>query len=164
MAMDTNATRTVYDALRTRALTYVPPAGGTLQSRGFLLWSGGYAPDQTPPSGGWGLARLINNVTSDSGLRIAVDYEVMLFARPRKVWAERLEDYADAFDQAFHAVVWRDSTGAKGLAFTKNGRSRDTMPIFSDPVDREIVQIRLVYPVVVWPRYLTALGTVRTAA
>ena len=166
MAIDTRSTGAIYGFFRARILTYDPPdgvgpVGGTLQSLGFKVHSGGYAPDaaQYP----YALIRLMNGVTSDAGLRVAADLEVMSFARPRVPWGERLEDYADVIDQALLHLAARDGTGVRGFAFTRD-RSRDTLPPFPAPADREVVQVRQVFSFACWPQYLTQLGTARRTA
>lgn len=158
--MDTTSTVAVYEGLRVRLLDFVPVApsplaGGSLRSRGFKLFAGDFAPDKTDWSGAYGLFRLVGMVTSTAGLREAGQLEVMLFGRPRKVWDKQLEHYADAIDQAMKQFT---DPRAGGLVFSRE-RSRDTLPPFPAPADREVVQIRLVYALVIYPQYLTALGT-----
>lgn len=166
--MDTASTPAIVDAVRARVLDFVPVApsplaGGSLRSRGFKLYASGAVPDAAGWSGAYGILRPMNLLTSAAGLRVAGDLELMLLARPRNPWGAQLEVYADAVDQAMHNVGSTDAAGTRGLFFTR-GRSRDTLPPFPDPADREVVQVRLVYGVVVYPRSLTALGTLgRTA-
>ena len=166
MAMDTATTTAIVDGLRARLLDFVPVApltGGTLRSRGFKVYAVGAVPDVAGWTGAYAILRLMNLVTSTAGLRVRGDLELMLLARPRNPWGAQLEVYADVIDQALHQVAWRDAAGTRGLAFTGE-RSRDTLPPFPDPVDREVVQVRIVQGLTLYPRALTALGTVRTIA
>lgn len=152
--MDTTSTVAIYKGLTARLLDYVPPSGGSLRSRGMKMWAGGYAPD--PTAYPYGVLRLINNIaTAPAGIRLAASLELMLWGRGRPLWAERLEDYADVCDQAMHHMA---DPRAGGLVFT-GARSRDTLPPLTEPVDREVVNIRCVYAVTIYPQFLTALGT-----
>lgn len=166
MPMDTSATTAIVDAIRARILDFVPVApltGGTLRSRGFKVYASGAVPDIAGWTGAYAILRLMNLVTSDAGLRVRGDVELMCMARPRNPWGAQLEVYADVIDQALHNVAWRDDAGTKGLAFMQS-RTRDTLPPFPDPVDREVVQVRIVQGIVIWPQMLTAQGTVSRTA
>jgi hypothetical protein len=153
--MTTLSTDGLFTQLRTHVLSYIPLTGTTLMQRlgtGTLassrLWK-----DAPPDTAAYpyGVMRLLNQLTSGeyNGERERIDFEIMLFARPR-AQAVALEDMADLIDQAM--LRYRDASS--GLSFSRS-RQRDTLPPPTSPADREVVQIRLVYPLVVWPRYLT---------
>lgn len=148
--MSTASTDAIATTLRTHLLTFEPaPDAGTL---GDVLGERLYrdaAPDS--PTYPYGVMRLINRVVDGAynGDRESMDLEVQLFHRPRRATAT-LETAADRCDIAMQ----RYADASDGLLFSRE-RTRDTLPPFPEPADREVVQIRLVYPLVAWPTYLT---------
>jgi hypothetical protein len=156
--IDTSSTAAIYGAFKTRITGFAPVApliGGTLASRNVHWYSGGWAPDTAPYP--YVLARFMNGDSSTFMLRTPVDLELLLYARPR-AQAEALENIADVIDQAMKQFTSRDLTGSGGLAFSR-GRRRDTLPPFSSPADRELVAIRMVFSLVLYPQFLTVMGT-----
>jgi hypothetical protein len=146
---DTTSTAGMYQTLRTRLLTYQPPdSAPTLASRLTDLFINAAPDDVAYP---YGTMRLLNRDEDGAynGDREATDLEVMLYHRPRAK-AMDLEACGDVCDQAMKGYA--DATS--GLLFSRS-RQRDTLPQFPEPADREIVGIRLLYPVVAWPRLLT---------
>ncbi len=160
--MSTESTSATEDALRTRLLTF--PAltdGATLAevlgrtelgngSDGKLFWDA--APDNVTKNGDarWGLIRLQNRRSEGDGQeRERAELEVMLFARPRNQKAT-LERCADLCDQAMLRYV----DASRGMVACWS-RMRSTLPPAVAPVDSEMVQIRLVYMLVLYPSYLT---------
>lgn len=158
--MSTDSTTDLETALRTRLLTFTAMDGATLAdtlgasltgsgSDGKLYWDA--APDNvTESSGRWGILGLKNRRTRGDGQDGELaELEVMLFARPRSQ-KQTLEACADLCDQAM--LRYRDtSSGVIGCW----GKLRSTLPPMTSPADAEVVQIRLVYTLVLWPAYLT---------
>jgi hypothetical protein len=154
--MTTTSTDNLHTQIRNQLLTFVPKAGGqTLNQRlgGTGSNDGRLYKSQAPDTVVYpfGVMRLINQLTLGEygSEREAMDLEIMLFGRPRSQGLT-IEDIADLCDQAMLRYV--DSSS--GLVFSRS-RQRDTMPQPVDPADREVVQIRLAYPLKVWPQYLT---------
>lgn len=158
--MPTDSTVNLGTVIRNRLLTFVPKAGGqTLMQK-----LGGATTDQArlyrdaPPDTAvypFAVMRLINraNDRDYDYEKDPLDVEVMFFGRPRSQ-AQLMEDCADLADQAM--LRWREPTG--GLIYSK-GRTRDTLPPPVEPADREVVQVRCVYSLAVWPTYLTQYST-----
>ena len=146
--MSTTSTANIWRTVRSRILGYQPPTGATLQTRlsGRLYYV--QAPDNAPWPHGIGTLRLPSSGAYNSE-RLDGELELMLYDRPRSK-AEALEDMADVADQA----MLRYADGSSGLVFSRE-RRRDTLPAFLPPADREVVAIRLVFQLVVWPLYLT---------
>lgn len=160
----TTSTTALELALRTRLLTFTAMDGATLAdtlgttatgagSIGALFWE--KAPDKMLGPDGlplkrWGIARLANRRSRGDGQDGELaELEVMLFARPRSEKAT-LEACADCCDQAM--LRYADtSSGVIGCW----GKTRSTLPPLVSPADTEVVQIRLVYTLVLWPAYLT---------
>lgn len=152
--MSTTSTPVLEDTLRTRLLTHTRLSGSTLaEILGTAPSSGSdgklykvQAPDNaTYP---YGVMRLMNRRTSgDIAEREVAELEVMLFGRPRSQQAT-MEGAADACDEALLPRYVDASSGV--VACT--GRTRNTMPVFAEPADREVVQIRLVYTLIVYPQ------------
>jgi hypothetical protein len=145
-------------ALRTRLLTFAPLTGDTLPNTlgmttggagvdGKLYWEA--APDNSGPR--WGVLRLQNRRSEGDGAeRELAELEVTLFARPRSQKVT-LETCADLCDQAMLRYTEKTSLGLVGCW----GRLRSTLPPFTSPADSEVVQIRTVYSLVIYPAYLT---------
>lgn len=97
-----------------------------------------------------GIYRLMNRLAdgADRGLRETVDVELLLMARPL-TQSLAVERAADVADQAM--LNWADAT--QGLVFCRR-RQRDTLVPDSVPMDTEVVTVRCVYPLVVWPQFL----------
>jgi len=136
--------------IRTRLLSFVPMGGGSTLAT--LLGSRLYE-SQAPETATfpYGVFRLTNRLETDgfAGMRESADLEVMFFDRPRSR-AEALDLIADVADQAL--LSWAQATD--GITFARF-RLRDTLPPAPEPMDRELVVIRQVFPVVLWPTYRT---------
>lgn len=157
------STATLIGTLRTRLLTFSRLQGDTLAdilgrtdggngSDGKLYKV--QAPDNiTKPENGpsrWGVMALTNRRTNaENAERDLIDLEVMLFARPRSQ-QDAMEEAADACDEAMLRY-----TNFTNDAIGNWGRLRNTLPVMTGPADREVVQIRLVYTLVVYPDHLT---------
>ena len=151
--MSAATTEALYKALRTQILDFVAegsPTPDTLATS--LTGQGIYAvqgPDEvTYP---YGVMRLQNRRTSGeyNGERETVDLELLLFHRPRNEQYP-LEGLADIADEAMLRYV----DNSAGLVFSRE-RQRDTLPAGTGPADREVVAIRCLYPLTIWPQYLT---------
>ncbi len=99
----------------------------------------------------WAVMALKNRRTggTEQSARDMIDLEVMLFARPRSQQAA-MEDAADACDEAMLRYQNLDADLVGNW-----GRTRNTLPVMTEPADREVVQIRLMYTLVVYPDHLT---------
>ncbi len=149
--------------LRTRLLTFDRLTGDPLADiigrtaggagiDGKFYWE--QAPDNvTDPANSpsrWIVARLTNRRrNAENAEKELVDLELMLFARPRNQQAA-MDEAADACDEAM----------ARYEDFTNDvigcwGSIRNTLPVMVEPADREVVQIRLAYTLVVYPDHLT---------
>jgi len=151
------STEAIVGLIRARLLTYVPSTTTTITT---LLGSRLYY-DQAPAAGSvtpkypYATYRLMNRLESDgyAGMRETGDIEVLFFGRPRGhpstgLWAiERCADVADEALLDWNAV-------SSGIAFSRF-RVRDTLPLPLDGMDRDLVTLRCVYPVVLWPTYRT---------
>ena len=146
--MSTTSTANIWRTVRSRILGYQPPSGATLQTR----LGGRFYMVQAPDDADWphAIGRLtLPSSGAYNGERLEGELELQIYDRPRSK-AEALEDMADVADQAM--LRYADATS--GLIFSRE-RRRDTLPAFLPPADREVVAIRLVYQLVVWPLYLT---------
>jgi hypothetical protein len=149
--MSTTSSNNTYVTLRNRLLNFTQQGTGLkLQS---IIGTRLYYIQIPDNNDTWPCAsyRFINRITSGAynGDRETADLEVMIFGRPRSQ-QQTVEDAADICDEAMLRYI--DSTS--GLIFSRS-RQRDSLPPFDDPADREIVAVRLAYPCVIWPRYLT---------
>lgn len=99
----------------------------------------------------WGVMALKNRRTggTEQSARDLIELEVMLFARPRSQQAA-MEEAADACDEAMLRYQNLDADLVGNW-----GRLRNTLPVMTEPADREVVQIRLMYTLVVYPDHLT---------
>lgn len=108
------------------------------------------APDERP----WPYA-VMNLSTSNAGrlhgLRLDAQLEVLIFARPF-AQLQLANDCADGMDRALTFYVM----STNGLIVC-SGKTRNVLPVAGPPVDSETVTIRLVYTLVIWPRYLASL-------
>jgi hypothetical protein len=86
---------------------------------------------------------------TEQSARDLIELEVMLFARPRSQQAA-MEEAADACDEAMLRYQNLDADLVGNW-----GRLRNTLPVMTEPADREVVQIRLMYTLVVYPDHLT---------
>lgn len=155
--MSTTTTDLLETQLRNKLLDFVPLSGATLRARlgggNGRLWKDG-APDNAAYP--FGVMRLINRLSRGeyNSERETFDLELMLYGRPRTN-AAAVEDAADVADQAM--LRYKDASGG-ALTFSR-ARQRDTLPAFADPADREVVQVRLVYGLVVWSVLFTQYST-----
>ena len=158
---------TLRNTIRDRLLNFTRLQGSTLaQILGSTQSGAGQfgklyhvqAPDNvTDPANSpsrWGVYALKNRRrNAENAERELVDLEVMLFARPRNQ-QDAMEDAADACDEAMRRYedFTNDVIGCWGSI-------RNTLPVMAEPADREVVQIRLVYTLVVYPDHLTQYET-----
>jgi len=150
----TASTHDLIVLLRTRLLTFTPAQGATLSSRlgGRLYYEQAPATGSVAPTYPYATYRLTNRIESDgySGMRETGDVEVLFYGRPRGTQLWTVEGCADVVDEAL--LDW--NAVSEGIAFSRF-RTRDTLPIPPDPMDRDLVIVRCLYPVVLWPTYRT---------
>lgn len=148
MTQTTDSTAAIYAMIRDRILNFTPKSGSKLKDTLSELYVV-QAPDNAKFP--YGVMRFINTNRDGAyqGYRQTMEVEVQLFAQPRSE-ASALEVMADVADEAM--LGWRQATS--GLAFSFEG-SRMSIPPAPPPLNSEVVQIRLTYPVVVWPAFLT---------
>lgn len=155
--MSTNSTVAIYQALTSTIQTFIP--FGVTASLSSSYFANNIYVVQAPDNQNTNtiaypylVIRLINRSTDGAynGDRETADFEVMVYARPRNNQIQA-ETIADGIDGAMLRYRNPDTTG---IIFSRE-RQRDTIIASSAPQDRELVTIRLVYPLVIWPRYLT---------
>lgn len=149
--MSTTSTEALYKALRTRLLTFQAlgsPTPETLADSLTDLWVV-QGPDNIEYP--YGIMRLQARTRSGeyAGEREAMDLELLLYDRPR---AQQyvVEGYADIADQA----LLRYADSSAGVVISGESE-RDTLPMNTPVSDREVVAVRCVYHLVVWPQFLT---------
>ncbi len=149
--MSAATTEALYKALRTRLLTFQAlgsPTPDTLGDSLSNLYIVQGPDDVTFP---YGIMRLQARQRPGeyAGEREAMDLELLLYDRPR---AQQyvVEGYADIADQAL--LRYKDRTA--GLFFSGSSE-RDTIPMNTQVSDREVVGVRCVYALIVWPQFLT---------
>lgn len=151
--MSSATTEAVYDTIRTRLFGFDREGGGATPVPLSSALTGGLYIVQPPDNVvyPYGVMRLQGRETSGdyNGDRETMECEVLLFDRHRGDQMT-LENIADWCDEA----LLRYKNVANGLMFTRS-RQRDSLPPGINPTDHEVVGIRLVYPFVVWPQYLT---------
>jgi hypothetical protein len=152
--LDTSGTAALLKGLQQWLLAFVPkdvPAD-TLATR----LNGIYqvqVPDNAPFP--YGVLRLDNNVSHGAynADRLTADLELQLYDRPREKLAN-LERSADVADMALLRFTTGSTPPGVGVVFGRD-RTRNTLPPFPAPADREVCAIRLVFPLTIWPAYLT---------
>lgn len=155
----------VLQAIRTRLLTYQPPASAStlavlLGSTSVGAGSDGklflnQAPDSI--SGFWAILRLIDAPQTglDGGFMIRATCELQFFAQGRKNQAA-VERMADTALQAW--TGWLDTDAAGNCIAARDITNRFAVP-YEDPADRELVQIRMLLPFMTTPAFLTTVAT-----
>lgn len=148
-------THAIVAAIRTRLLDTNPTSGDDLSTRlgGRLYYEQAPATGSVSPIFPYAVYRLTNRIETDgfAGMRETADVELLIFGRPRGVQQWVVEGCADVADEAL--LAWQSVTD--GIAFSCF-RTRDTLPPAPDPMDRDVVMVRLLFPVVLWPTYRTA--------
>lgn len=142
--------------LRDQLLSYKSTSGTSARdSIGEKLYHG-RAPDGTEPKFPYAIMRLsLSNDGENFGMRLRGELEVQVFGRPYTM-QKAVNDLCDLFDQAMLGFVKTTS----GLVFAK-GKLRQPLPAASgEPLDGEVVAVRLLYTLVIWPTYLTSLTRV----
>jgi hypothetical protein len=148
---DTRSTTGLYAMLRDSMRAFTDPQARSLTTLQVPIYNG-TGPSQIDWSHPYGVCRLYNRATSGDthGQRESMNMELAFFGRPRGTAAALVEQAGDVID----GWLLQYRSAAAGLAFSK-GRTRDTLPPFADPADREVYQIRIVASLVVWPQLLT---------
>lgn len=143
----------IEDTLRTRLLTHERLSGATLATiLGTAAGAGSdgklyknEAPDNV--TGPYAVMWFKNRrPTPDVAVRQTAELEVQIFGRPRSMQAT-CEEAADACDEA----MLTEYTDVSSRVISCSGGLRSAMPPASEPADREVVQIRLVYTLIVYP-------------
>jgi hypothetical protein len=147
----TRSTTALYALLRDSMRAFQDPDGNSLDSLDVEIYCG-TAPAQPSWAHPYGVCRLVNRSTSGDthGQRETMSLELQFFGRPRGTAAALVEQAGDVVD----GWLLQFRSAVAGLVFSK-GRTRDTLPPFADPADREVYQIRIVAALVVWPQLLT---------
>lgn len=148
----TDTSKLVITAIRTRLWTHVPLGGeGALSTR-----LTGLHTVQAPDNATYRYAVLTcmrGDSAGYSGFREDWHVEVQFYGRPRSAhWL--VEADADVADQAMR--TWEDRSNGIQLA---GYRSRWTLPPEPTPGDRELVRVRCLYEVAVWPELFTQYVT-----
>lgn len=150
-------TTKLYGAIRTRLLTYDPLGSEPALSHASLLNGRLYtleAPDDAVSP--FAVQRLQSRRTGpgdDGRLRERGELEMQVFGRPRSALL-LIERIADIMEEALHG--WNVDTD--GLLTIRSMVSRETLPPFQSPENREIVRVRVVWGYTWWPLYRTQLA------
>lgn len=149
----TESTNAVLSMLRKALLEYEDANGAsasdTLAGRLYVV----RAPDPSSPIFPYACIRLMNQRSVTGRIaRMTADLEVQVYGRP---WSslDTMETVADLFVAAMTGFV----KIVDGLTFSRQWQ-RDTMPMPVTPADSETCTIRLVFPLVLWPKFLTRLA------
>lgn len=150
--MSTSTTKGIFSLVRDRLLTFTPLSGSALSSSLGTKVYLTQAPDDV--SYPFAVVDLFRSDTPGlSGFREMWQAQVQFHARPRsEAWV--LEGIADVADQAM--LAWESRSN--GLVFS-GYRNRWTLPVIPTPADREVVRIRCLYEVAVWPELFTQYVT-----
>lgn len=152
--MSTDSTEGMLAVVRDRFLAFTAIGGAKLTDTiGTRLWL------FAPPGGTaniwpFGILRFLPFTARGAynGERVTGQVELMLWNRPRTAAAAKaLEGAADVATGAF--LRWAN-TDTDGLMFSREW-SRATLPVPSEPADRDTYTIRLTFDVIAWPAYLT---------
>lgn len=157
MAGETVSTKAVQDWLRTRLLTFPAPIGGAkvqdiVGDR--IYW------DRPPADVGYpfGILRLSTRpgTTNFQGERLEGSLELSLIARPAgTAEVDALNQAGDLAQGALvHARVGDSAAATTGLIFVGES-TRDPLPPPIEPVDEQTYQVRILWTLTLWPRYLT---------
>ncbi len=141
--MSSASTKAILGTIRARLVAFVPLTGTALGSA--RVYANGPLEGAAFP---YIVLRLVNQIPD--GLRMTADLEAVVFHRPRSKAAEA-EDMADVFSGAM--LQWVDREG-QGLIAVLDWL-RDSVAPFSEPADRELVQVRMIYSLLLYPEYLT---------
>ncbi len=146
-----SATTALYGHLRTRLLDFVPTEGNALRaSVGTRLYTL-QAPDNAGlPHGVLRIQSRTTGTVDDGRLGERGEIELQWFARPRSALTavERFADVCEAALLHYH-------TDTVGVLTIRRLIARDTLPPNTEPADRELVQLRLVWSYTWWPTYRT---------
>jgi hypothetical protein len=152
VAPDTSSTYGIYGTLRRALLEYVDPING--QSIASL--TGGRSPvyvvanhEQTPVYPYLTLRLTMVSDTGTNSYRQTANLEVMVLGKPA-AQAVTVEALADLCDAALTGYTEMSSGVMCG-----RGRTRQTVPRFDDPADRDVVAVMLDYTLFLWPRTTT---------
>lgn len=158
MAGETVSMELIEDALRTRLLTFSPPSVtdkvADIVGANGLYWNRPPADAAYP----FGILRLIGlrNGPGYGRERIQGSLELTLITRPAD--AQPVKDLHKAADLATGAMLWArlgdNTSSGTGLIFLGEG-VRDDLPPPIEPVDEQTFQLRLLWTITIWPRFLT---------
>jgi hypothetical protein len=148
------STQAIVTLIQQRLLSFTPSTSIALTTRlgGRLYYDQAPAAGSVSPTYPYATYRLTNRIESEGygGMRETGDVELLFYGRPRGTQLWTLEGCADVADEAL--LDWNDVTA--GIAFSRF-RVRDLLPMPLDGMDRDLVTVRCLYPVVLWPTYRT---------
>lgn len=136
-----------------RLKAFTSPTSATTLAR---LTAGHVYATQAPAAAPFPMV-VVRKMNQQSDLQISgrenFEIEVMVHHRPA-VKESACHAIADLIVQAL--MSWKHTSPDSGITFTQ-GYRRDRLPLgTSEPGKEEVVTIRLVFPAVTWPRYVTA--------
>ena len=148
----------VTQAARAALLAYANPQGAMATdilfpdvNQGCYI---GRAPDN--PTYPFAVMRLnTRNAGRNHGLRLDGSLEIQIYGKPY-TQQENVNAVADLFEQAM--LLWIGNAAGQGLVFS-HGTQRDQLPPGPAPIDSEVVTVRLLYTLAIWPQYLTSIAT-----
>lgn len=149
----TGSTTEVVNALRRALLDYTNDAGGSARDTLAERFWDGRARDRTVFP--YAVCRLnTRNEGRYHGMRLDGALEIQVFGKP---WAQQqsVNAVCDLFDQAMRCLVLQ----LHGLIIC-HGFQRDELPEGYGLVDADIVTVRLLYTLAIWPDFLTSLTRV----
>lgn len=145
------ATLDLVKVLRQRLLTFTPIDGSATLS--FRLGGRIYI-DRAPKEPEYPFAVLrLSSMQSDGAynqIRKTGDLEVLIWHKGDGAARTTVEKCADIAEQALYRL-WLD---APGLVFSRQSQ-RTTLPPAPEVVDEQTVAVRLLFPIVFYPQYLT---------
>lgn len=151
--MTTTSTEQLLIAIRTRILSYVDYAAVTNDSivagRLYRL----AAPDDVAPPYGVMALKSPQLVDGTDALKLAGDLEVQWFGRPRAS-QPAIEALGDRTVSAL--LTWRDASS--GLAYIASATA-ESLPPFTAPADKELVQVRVLARLKAFPVFLSRLSS-----
>lgn len=151
VAPDTRSTANVYATLRRALLEYVDPITGHALPD---LLKGPHVyvtmvPEDAPSFPYITIRLTLASDTGTNSYRQTGTLSVDVIGKPSRQ-AVLVEDVADVCD----AVLVGYTEPGSGLVLGR-GRTRETLPRFTDPADKDIVGVTLSYSLILWPRVST---------
>jgi len=145
----TTSTTAIYGTLRKRLIDYVSPSADTLAGFvGTRIWVRAAPADPVFPYLTLRLDRV--SLPAFNGYRETAILEVQCLGKPESQIA-LVESAMDVVDQCLTGL-----TDARSGLVCARSRSRQTIPLLTDPADSAVVGVVANYDFFLWPRVLTS--------